>query len=333
MILDTDRNYTLRPMHYSQFYDAYKTSRANNWEVEEVSFARDKEHLQKLSEAERHMIYRLVAFFATGDNIVGENLVLNLYKHVNSPEVRLYYSRQIDEEALHVDFYLKLLEEYIPDEAEQTKAFDAINNIPSIKMKADFCFKYIDSIREIDILDTVEKRKQFLLNLICFAACIEGLFFYGAFAYVYYMRSKGLLDGLGVGTNWVFRDESMHMATAFELVKVIKHEYPELWDEGLINSIYTMMEEAIECEFQFAKDTLQFGILGLNTENMLQYLQYSADQRLQSLGLTPVYNVKNPYQFMVLQDIQEITKFFEKRVAAYQQIHGAADNINFNQEF
>lgn len=162
-----------------------------------------------MTPAEQHLIGRLVAFFATGDSIVGNNLVLNLYKHLNAPEARMYLSRQLYEEALHVQFYLTLLDNYLPDMAAREAAFAAVDNIPSIKLKADFCFKWIDSIEGLDRLETSAHRRAFLLNLVCFAACIEGLFFFAAFAYVYFLRSKGLLHGLATGTNWVFRDERL----------------------------------------------------------------------------------------------------------------------------
>ena len=164
-----------------------------------------------------------MAFFATGDTIVANNLVLNLYQHVNSPEGRLYLSRQLFEEAVHVQFYLTLLDTYVPDETERHEAFAAVENIPSIRRKAEFCFRWIDSVFELrELRDPRSDRRAFLLNLICFAACIEGLFFYGAFAYVYFLRSRGLLNGLASGTNWVFRDESMHMAFAFDVVDTVR---------------------------------------------------------------------------------------------------------------
>src|SRR5213079_2725501 len=126
-----------------------------------------------------------------------------------------------------------------------------VDNIPSIHKKAEFCFKWIDSINNLQSLQTIEDRRQFVLNLICFAACIEGLFFFAAFAYVYFLRSKGLLHGLAAGTNWVFRDESAHMSFAFEIVKKVREEEPELFDEDLKRQIVTMLDEAVECEMQF----------------------------------------------------------------------------------
>ncbi|HEY4582850.1 MAG TPA: ribonucleotide-diphosphate reductase subunit beta, partial [Lysobacter sp.] len=207
-LLDPGFALTLRPMRYPAFYDMYRDAIRNTWTVEEIDFGIDINDLrEKLTPADRHLVERLVAFFATGDSIVANNLVLNLYQHVNAPEARMYLSRQLYEEALHVQFYLTLLDAYVPDMERRTAAFDAIGNIPSIRAKADFCFRWIDSIQELRRLETRDDRRAFLLNLVCFACCIEGLFFFAAFAYVWFLRSRGLLPGLAAGTNWVFRDE------------------------------------------------------------------------------------------------------------------------------
>ncbi|MBK9529084.1 MAG: ribonucleotide-diphosphate reductase subunit beta [Acidobacteria bacterium] len=162
MLLDQGFNLTLRPMKYPQFYEMYKNAIKNTWTVEEVDFSTDVNDLRnKMTPSERHMINRLVAFFATGDSIVSNNLVLNLYKHINSPEARMYLSRQLYEEAVHVQFYLTLLDTYIPDHHEREQAFAAVNNIPSIHKKAEFCFKWIDSIQNLHALETKEDRKHF----------------------------------------------------------------------------------------------------------------------------------------------------------------------------
>ena len=319
MLLDPGFDLTLRPMKYPVFYEMYRNAIKNTWTVEEVDFSTDTADLQKrLMPSERHLVNRLVAFFATGDSIVSNNLVLSLYKHINSPEARMYLSRQLYEEALHVQFYLTLLDTYIPDLAEREKAFQAIHSIPSIARKADFCFKWMDSINHLERLETVEDKKQFLLNLICFACCIEGLFFFSAFAYVYFLRSKGLLNGLASGTNWVFRDESCHMAFALEVVATVRNEDPTLFDEHLEARVVTMMEEAVACELQFAEDLLGGGVPGLSLADMRQYLECVADQRLGNLGIAPRYGSKNPFSFMDLQDVQELSNFFERRVSAYQ---------------
>jgi ribonucleoside-diphosphate reductase beta chain len=318
-LLDPGFSLTLRPMAYPQFFEMYRDGIKNTWTVEEVDFSTDVADLRhKVTDAERHMIQRLVAFFATGDSIVANNLVLNLYKHINAPEARMYLSRQLYEEALHVQFYLTLLDTYVPDPAERARAFAAIENIPSIRSKAEFCFRWMDSVQSLDRLETREQRRQFLLNLICFAACIEGLFFFGAFAYVYFLRSRGLLHGLAGGTNWVFRDESAHMSFAFEVVNTVRNEEPDLFDADMATQVNEMLDEAIACELQFAEDLLGGGVAGLSVRDVRKYLEFCADQRLHTLGLPKRYNARNPLSFMDLQDVQEVTNFFERRVSAYQ---------------
>jgi len=331
-LLDPGFELTLRPMRYPQFYEMYRNAIKNTWTVEEIDFQIDIGHLaQRMTPADRHLIHRLVAFFATGDSIVSNNLVLNLYQHINAPEARMYLSRQLYEEALHVQFYLTLLDNYLPDPNERAKAFAAVENIPSIKKKADFCFKWIDSIQELKRIETREQRRQFLLNQICFAACIEGLFFFAAFAYVYYFRSRGLLPGLASGTNWVFRDESCHMAFAFEAVRTVREEEPELFDAEMEQQVRDMLAEAIDCETQFAEDVLQGGVAGISTKEMRQYLEYCADQHFARLGMKRRYGVKNPLPFMELQDVQELTNFFERRVSAYQV--AVAGEVAFDHAF
>ena len=331
-ILNPGFDLTLRPMRYPVFYEMYRDAIKNTWTVDEIDFSDDLPDLdRKLSPAEKHLVNRLVAFFATGDSIVSNNLVLNLYQHINAPEARMYLSRQLYEEALHVQFYLTLLDNYIPDMAEREAAFAAIHNIPSIRKKGDFCFKWMGSIDDLDKLDTDDKRRAFLLNLVCFAACIEGLFFFGAFAYVYFLRSKGLLNGLAAGTNWVFRDESCHMNFAFEVINTVRAEQPELFDDYLAEQITEMISEAVECEFQFAEDLLSQGVSGMSTADTREYLQFVADQRLAQLGLRPKYGSKNPFGFMELQDVQELTNFFERTVVAYQV--GVEGNVTFDEDF
>jgi ribonucleoside-diphosphate reductase beta chain len=228
----------------------------------------------------------------------------------------MYYGRQIFEECLHVDFYLSLVDEYIPDLADRTEAFAAINNIPSIRKKAEFCFRWMDQMTAIDRLDSDEKKRTFLMNLITFACAVEGLFFFAAFAYVYYLRDRGLLHGLASGTNWVFRDESAHMRFAFSVIDVIRREEPHLWD-GMEARIRDMLYEAIDCEMQFADDVLSGGVVGLSKTDMLQYLRYVADGHCDRLGMERIFGATCPFDFMLKQDVMELTSFFERTVSSY----------------
>jgi ribonucleoside-diphosphate reductase beta chain len=319
-LLDSGFDLTLRPMRHPRFYEMYRAAIKNTWTVEEIDFQIDLGHLsQRMTPADRHLIERLVAFFATGDSIVSNNLVISLYRHINSPEARMYLSRQLYEEALHIQFYLTLLDNYVPDQQRRTQAFAAIENIPSIRRKAEFCQKWTDSVFDLGRIDGDAAKRRFLLNLTCFASCIEGLFFFGAFAYVYFLRSRGLLPGLAAGTNWVFRDESAHMAFAFEVLNTVRRDEPHLFDANWAADVQMMIEEAVECESAFADDVLAGGVVGLTRQEMRQYLEYVADQRLIALRLPVRYNARNPFAFMELQDVQELTNFFERRVSAYQR--------------
>ncbi|MGH1344773.1 MAG: ribonucleotide-diphosphate reductase subunit beta [Nannocystales bacterium] len=318
-LLDPGLCLTLRPMVYPQYFDMYRDAIKNTWTVDEVEFSRDVSDLHGgMSPAERHLIERLVAFFATGDSIVANNVVLALYRHINAPEARMYLSRQLYEEALHVQFYLTLLDTYVPDPDARHQAFAAIETIPSIQRKADFCLKWLDSMASRERLESRDDRRQFLLNLICFAACVEGLFFFGAFAYVYFLRSRGLLQGLATGTSWVFRDESGHMRFAFDVVDTIRREHPDLFDASLERDVRAMIVEAVDCEAMFADDLLGQGVAGLSPADVRQYIEHCADQRLARLGMRPLYGSTNPLAFMELQDVQEVTNFFERRPSAYQ---------------
>jgi len=318
-ILDPGDCLTLRPMVYPAFYEMYRAAIKNTWTVEEVDFSTDVGDLAaKMTAAERHLVERLIAFFATGDSIVANNLVLNLYRHVNAPEARMYLSRQLYEEALHVQFYLTLLDTYLPDPEARHRAFAAVETIPSIRRKADFCLRFQGSAAQLARLETAADRREFLKTLVCFAACVEGLFFFGAFAYVYFLRSRGLLHGLAAGTSWVFRDESAHMAFAFEVVRTIRSEEPELFDAEMEREVYAMLDEAVECETEFARDLLGEGVAGLSLADVRRYLEFCADQRLHTLGMKARYGSRNPFSFLDLQDVQELTNFFERRVSAYQ---------------
>jgi ribonucleoside-diphosphate reductase beta chain len=334
-ILDPGLDLNLRPMKYPQFFEQFRVAyEKNNWTVQEISFATDKIDLrEKLTEPEKHVVSRLIAFFATGDNIVAHNAAISLYKHVNSPEARLYYGRQIFEESLHVDFYLTLLDEYVPDPDERAAAFRAIQTSPSINHKAEFCFTWMDQMMTIDRLDTFEQKQTFLMNLLAFACAIEGLFFFAAFAYVYYLRDRGVLHGLAAGTNWVFRDESAHMRFAFSVIDVIRQETPELWN-GMERRVREMLAEAIECEMQFAEDVLSLGVVGLSPTDMREYLRYVADGHCRRLDMEPMYGATCPFDFMLKQDVMEITNFFERSVSSYSLLGaGKAEDVSLSEDF
>lgn len=213
----------------------------------------------------------------------------------------------------------------------RAEAFAAVEHIPSIRAKAQYCFRWIDSIATIDRVGSQEDRRALLLNLVCFAACIEGLFFFAAFAYVYFLRSKGLLNGLAAGTNWVFRDESAHMTFAFEVIDTVRAEEPEPFDGGFIEQVTAMLAEGVNVETAFAEDMLAEGVPGLSVADTRRYLEYVGRPAAGPPGSAEVLGATNPFGFMELQDVSELANFFERTASAYQV--GIDGTVAFNEEF
>jgi ribonucleoside-diphosphate reductase beta chain len=335
-ILDTGMILKMRPMQYPEFYEAYKDAIKNTWTVEEISFQNDIADIRdKLTLGEKHVLNRVISFFAVGDLLVLHNAIRNLSKHINSPEALLYYSRQIFEESLHQDFYNILLDNYIPDMEEREKIFDAVNTLPSVRAKAEFCLKWFSDGLEADVLDTDEKRQKYLMNVITFAAAVEGLMFMASFLYVFWLRDRGLMSGLGDGTQWVFRDESLHMNFAFMIVDTIKAQYPHLWTEELKTNVVEMLKDAISTEVFFATDVLSEGVIGLSVNGIENYLKFMADKHLDRLGIdTYKFNGKNEFAFMELQNLETSANFFERKVSEYQiGTIGNADAVSFDSDF
>ena len=316
----------------------YRAAIKNTWTVEEVDFSTDVGDLQrKMTRRRAPPVQRLVAFFATGDSIVANNLVLNLYKHINAPEAR------------HVPVAPALrggaARAVLPDAARHLRArprrarsaaFAAVENIPSIQQKAEFCFALdrLDRRRCDAARDARRTARQFLLNLICFAACIEGLFFFGAFAYVYFLRSRGLLHGLAARHELgVPRRERAHGVRLRGRRHRPRARSPSCSTPSSQQQVATMLDEAVD-----VRDAVRRGPArrrrrrAVDRRHARSYLEYFADQRLATLGLPqPVTASKNPFAFMELQDVQELTNFFERRVSAYQV--GVTGEVTFDDAF
>ena len=250
-------------MRYPQFYDMYRDAIRNTWTVEEVDFSDDLVDLQRKLRPRR----------ATPDQPAGRLLRHRRLDRVQQPGAQPLQARQQPRGAdVPVAPALRrgAARPVLPDAARHLhpgpdRAGRGVRapsrTSPRSARKGEFCFKWIDSINSLDELRTREDRKQFLLNLICFAACIEGLFFFGAFAYVYFLRSKGLLNGLASGTNWVFRDESCHMNFAFAVIEQVRREEPDLFDEDLADRVSEMIDEAVEVEYAVRRGPAQPGHL------------------------------------------------------------------------
>lgn len=309
-ILDTSINrYVLFPIKYSSVWDMYKKAVASFWTVEEISFS-DTEDWNKLTQNEQTFIENTLAFFAGSDGIVNENLVTRFYNDIQIPEAKAFYTFQMAIESIHSECYSLLIDTYIKDANKKHNLFNAIDNNPTIKRKAEWAIKWIES------------SESFGTRLIAFAI-VEGIFFSGAFASIYYIKEKGLLHSLTFSNELISRDESLHTEFAILLYSLIENKL----DEALVHSIF---EEAVQLEIDFIVNTLQCGLLGINASLMTEYIKYVADRLLVQLNYNKLYNIERcPLDFMERISITNKSNFFEVRVAEYSKATIDKSNLQF----
>lgn len=330
--------YTVFPIRYHNLWKFYKQHLATFWTVEEVKLTDDLVDWQKLSENEKHFIKHVLAFFASSDGIVNENLVVNFYNEVQIAEARNFYSVQIMMEAIHSDQYATLIDTYISDVDEKNKLFRAIETIPCVKKKADWTMKWIqqgsilqqtipkeylqsytllkriDGLhpKNIEALDyLVCDRPTFAQRLIAFV-CVEGIFFSGSFCAIYWLKNRGLMPGLSTANQFISRDENLHAEFAIELYKMLSNQL----SESVVHSIF---KEAVDIEKEFVSDSLPVSLIGMNCKLMCDYIEYVADRWLSLLGYQPLYRARNPFTFMELISLNEKGNFFEVTNSNYSK--------------
>lgn len=309
-ILNTSGNrFVLFPIKYNNVWDMYKKAVASFWTVEEISFS-DIEDWNKLTLNEQIFIENTLAFFAGSDGIVNENLVTRFYNDVQIPEAKAFYTFQMAIESVHSECYSLLIDTYISDEKRKMELFNAIDNNPTIKNKAEWALKWIGS------------SKSFATRLIAFAI-VEGIFFSGAFASIYYIKEKGLLHSLTFSNELISRDESLHTEFAILLYGLLENKLEE-------SDVHAIFEEAVQLEIDFVVNTLKCGLLGINAGLMSDYIKYVADRLLMQLNYQKIYNIeKCPLDFMERISITNKSNFFEVRVAEYSKATIDKSNLNF----
>lgn len=309
-LLDTSSNrFVLFPIKYESIWSMYKKAVASFWTVEEISFS-DLDDWDKLTENEQRFIENTLAFFAASDGIVNENLVGRFYNDVQVPEARVFYTFQMAIESVHSECYSLLIDTYIKDETKKHKLFNAIDNNVSIKNKADWALKWIES------------GDSFATRLVAFAI-VEGIFFSGAFASIYYIKEKGLLHALTFSNELISRDESLHTEFAILLYNTLENKL----DQSVVHDIF---REAVALETEFVVDTLQCSLLGINSDMMSDYIKFVADRLLVQLNYERLYNIEYcPLDFMERISITNKSNFFEVRVAEYSKATIDKSNLNF----
>ena len=316
----TDCN-QLVPIKYKWAWSFYLDGCANHWMPTEVSMQRDIEQWKdpkKFTDDERHVIRRVLGFFSTAETLVGNNLVLAVYRCVDNPECRQYLLRQAFEEAIHVHAFQYIVQSLSLDEGEM---FNMYREVEAIYDKDKHAMSCTQSVLEMnpDNLKTTEGLQTFVKNLVGLYVITEGIFFYGGFVAVLSFGRQNRIPGICEQIQYILRDESIHMNFGIELINAIKEENPDIWTEAFQKEIREYILGAVELEKNYAKECLPNGILGLNTELVQQYIQYLADRRLERLHLQKKFDSENPFPWMSeVVDLKKEKNFFETRVTEYQ---------------
>jgi ribonucleoside-diphosphate reductase subunit M2 len=298
-LLQEDCNrYVMFPIQDQDIWQMYKKQIDCFWRAEEIDLSKDLGHWDSLQKDEKYFISMILAFFAASDGIVLENLAARFMGEVQLSEARAFYGFQIAMENVHSETYSLLIDTYIKDREEKTKLFHAMNNFPCIKKKADWAIKWIH-----------DKRSSFATRLIAFA-CIEGIFFSGAFCSIYWLKKRGIMPGLTFSNELISRDEALHTEFAVLL-------YSKLNKKVSKSKVIEIVKDAVEIEKEFICEALPCRLIGMNSDLMCQYIEFVADRLIVQLGHEKIYNSKNPFDFMEMISIEGKTNFFEKRVAEY----------------
>jgi len=306
-----DNRFVMFPIQHQDIWEMYKKQIDCFWRAEEIDLSRDTADWNTLTQEEQHFISMILAFFAGSDGIVLENLGLRFMNEVQVAEARAFYGFQMAMENIHSETYSLLIDTYIKNEEEKNKLFCALEYFPCIKKKADWAQKWIK-----------DSRADFAKRLVAFA-CVEGIFFSGAFCSIYWMKKRGLMPGLTFSNELISRDEALHTEFAILLYKkLLKRLSPKV--------IYEIIHEAVTIETEFICEALPCRLIGMNADLMTQYIQFVADRLSVQLGYEKIYNVSNPFDWMQLISVEQKTNFFESRVSDYALANKTKDDSVFD---
>jgi len=314
ILTESNDRYVMFPITHDDIWSMYKRQVDCFWRAEEIDLSKDLSPINgwnSLTENEQYFISMILAFFAASDGIVVENLAVRFMSDVQVSEARAFYGFQIAMENIHSEVYSLLIDTYIKEADEKKKLFTAVDNFPCIKKKADWALKWIG-----------DKRSSFATRLIAFA-CVEGIFFSGAFCSIYWLKKRGKMPGLTFSNELISRDEALHTEFAVLL-------YNKLQKKLTKKKLLEIITEAVEIEKEFICEALPCRLISMNSESMSQYIEYCADRLALQLGCDKIYNSTNPYDFMELISVEGKTNFFEKRVGEYALATKEKDETTFD---
>jgi ribonucleoside-diphosphate reductase subunit M2 len=316
LLIPDDNRFVMFPIKYDDIWAMYKKQIDCFWRAEEIDLSKDLDDWAKLNADEKHFISMILAFFAASDGIVLENLAQRFMSDVQISEARAFYGFQIAMENIHSHTYSLLIETYIKDKDEKHKLFNAINNYPCIKKKSDWAQKWIH-----------DNRSSFATRLVAFA-CIEGIFFSGAFSSIFWLKKRGLMPGLTFSNELISRDEALHCEFAILLYSKLEKKLPKA-------KLHEIVKECVAIEIEFICEALPCRLIGMNSELMSQYIQFVADRLCVQLGYPKIYNVANSLDYMELISLESKTNFFEKRLGEYAlaNVNKTDNDFDFTDEF
>merc|ERR1712045_717372 len=310
LLKENPRRFVILPIQYNAIWKMYKKAEASFWTAEEVDLSKDINDWNNLKEEERYFVKHVLAFFAASDGIVNENLVEKFMQEVQVPEARCFYGFQIAIENIHSEMYSLLIDTYIKDPAEKEKLFDAIETVPAVMKKASWALNWINNA-------------SYAERIIAFAS-VEGIFFSGSFAAIFWLKKRGLMPGLTFSNELISRDEGLHTDFACLMFHHLKNKPSE-------SRIVEIVSEAVEIEIEFLTDALPVRLIGMNCDLMSTYIKFVADRLLHELSCKKIYNVDNPFDFMENISLDGKTNFFERRVGDYQKagVMSTPDQMKF----
>ncbi|XP_077444119.1 ribonucleoside-diphosphate reductase subunit M2 [Stigmatopora argus] len=301
LLKENPHRFVIFPIQYHDIWRMYKKAEASFWTAEEVDLSKDTQHWELLKEDERFFISHVLAFFAASDGIVNENLVERFTQEVQVTEARCFYGFQIAMENIHSEMYSLLIDTYIKDPKEREYLFNAIETMPCIKKKADWALHWIGN-----------NDATYGERVVAFAA-VEGIFFSGSFAAIFWLKKRGLMPGLTFSNELISRDEGLHCDFACLMFRHLLNKPPA-------STVTSIIRDAVAIEQEFLTRALPVNLIGMNCELMKRYIEFVADRLMVELGFAKLFGAENPFDFMENISLEGKTNFFEKRVGEYQRM-------------
>ena len=312
ILVENPGRFVIFPIEHNDIWEFYKQHQAAFWTAEEVDLTNDIRDWESLTENEKYFVKNVLSFFAASDGIVNENLAENFYREVQYPEAKFFYGFQLAMENIHSLMYSLLIDTYINNPKEKDECFNAIDRLPAVQKKAKWALDWIENA-------------SFAERLVAFAA-VEGIFFSGSFCSIFWLKSRGIMQGLCNANSLIFKDENLHCDFAIHLLNNHLENKPS---EKRIKQI---LLSALEIEKEFITESLPVSLIGMNSNLMKQYLEFVVDGLLVKMGCSKEFNVDQPFKFMEQIAVETKGNFFESRTMEYQKAK-LNETITFTEDF